>query len=189
MAVANTTEKQPKPKKTNLYYSLKKTNDMFQIKQLIALFTFMATVATASAQIKVGDRIPDVQLQNDKNVTVALNSFKGKTILVDFWASWCGPCRMANKGLVKLHEAYKGQNFEIVGISIDNDKTKWLKAIEKDKMKHTQLIDPKGFDAKTAMVFGVDALPSTFLFDTTGKLIAINPSEAQIIAQIKKNKK
>jgi peroxiredoxin len=162
---------------------------MFKIKQFIALFTFIATVATASAQIKVGDRLPEVQLQNNKNVSVALNSFKGKTVLVDFWASWCGPCRLANKGLVKMYEQYKGQNFEIVGISIDNDKTKWLKAIDKDKMKHTQLIDPKGFDAKTALSFGVDALPSTFLFDASGKLIAINPSEAQIIAQIKKNKK
>jgi peroxiredoxin len=162
---------------------------MFRLKNSLTILMFIATAAIASAQIKVGDRFPDVQLQNDKNVTVALNSFKGKTVLVDFWASWCGPCRLANKGLVKMYETYKGQNFEIVGISIDNDKAKWLKAIEKDKMKHQQLIDPKGFDAKTAVAFGVDALPSTFLFDATGKLIAINPSEAQIIAQIKKNKK
>ena len=162
---------------------------MFKIKNTITLFTLIATVAVASAQIKVGDSFPDVQLQNDKNTTVKLNSFKGKTVLVDFWASWCAPCRMANKKLVKIYDQYKGQNFEIVGISIDNDKTKWLKAIEKDKMKHQQLIDPKGFDAKTAVTFGVDALPSTFLFDASGKLIAINPTEAQIIAQITKNKK
>ena len=161
---------------------------MFNIKNSITLFTLIATVAIASAQIKTGDHFPDVQLQNNKNATVKLNSFKGKTVLVDFWASWCAPCRMANKNLVKLYEQYKVQNFEIVGISIDNDKTKWLKAIEKDKLKHPQLIDPKGFDAKTAITFGVDALPSTYLFDASGKLIAINPTEAQIIAQIKKNK-
>jgi peroxiredoxin len=161
---------------------------MFKIKYIITLFTLIATVATAGAQIKIGDGFPDVQLQNNKNATIKLNSFKGKTVLVDFWASWCAPCRMANKNLVKLYDQYKGQNFEIVGISIDNDKTKWLKAIEKDKLKHQQLIDPKGFDAKTAVTFGVDALPSTYLFDASGKLIAINPTEAQIIAQIKKNK-
>ena len=84
--------------------------------------------------------------------------------MVDFWASWCGPCRLANKKLVKMYDQYKGQNFEIVGISIDNDKTKWLKAIEKDKMKHQQLIDPKGFDAKSAVTFGVDALPAALSF-------------------------
>lgn len=142
----------------------------------------------ANAQIKIGNNLPNIQLQNDKNATVKLNSFKGKTVLVDFWASWCAPCRSANKKLVKMYDKYKSQNFEIVGISIDTDKTKWIKAIAKDKMKHQQLIDPKGFDAKTAVLFGVDALPATYLFDTSGKLIAINPTEAQIISQIKKNK-
>ena len=162
---------------------------MFKLKNIITLFTFIATVSIANAQIKVGESFPDIQLQNDKNVTIKLNSFKGKTVLVDFWASWCGPCRQANKKLVKMYDQYKNQNFEIVGISIDNDKTKWLKAIEKDKMKHQQLIDPKGFEAKTALTFGVEALPSTFLFDASGKLVAINPTETQIIDQIKKNKK
>lgn len=170
--------------RTNLKKSI-----MFKIKNIIVLFTLIATVSTASAQIKVGDPFPDVQLQNNKNATIKLHSFKGKTVLVDFWASWCAPCRLANKNLVKMYDQYKGQNFEIVSISIDNDKTKWLKAIEKDKMKHQQLIDPKGFDAKTAVAFGVEALPSAYLFDASGKLIAIDPTETQIIAQIKKNKK
>ena len=162
---------------------------MFKIKNLITVFSLIATVSIASAQIKIGDSFPVIQIQNNKNSTVKLNSFKGKTVLVDFWASWCAPCRMANKKLVKIYDQYKDDNFEIVGISVDTDKSKWLKAIEKDKMKHQQLIDPKGFDAKTAVTFGVDALPSTYLFNSSGKLIAINPTEAQIIAQIKKNKK
>lgn len=162
---------------------------MFKIKNIITLFSLIATVSIANAQIKVGDSYPNVQLQNNNNATVKLNSFKGKTVLVDFWASWCAPCRVANKKLVKLYDQYKGQNFEIVGISVDIDKTKWLKAIEKDKLKHQQLIDPKGFDAKTAIAFGVDALPAAYLFDASGKLVAINPTEAQIISQIKKNKK
>lgn len=161
---------------------------MFKLKNIATLFLIVISFSTASAQIKLGDTFPDVQLQNDKNTTVKLNSFKGKTVLVDFWASWCAPCRVANKKLVKLYDKYRNQNFEIVGISIDTDKTKWLKAIEKDKLKHQQLIDPKGFDAKTAITFGVEALPAAYLFDASGKLIAINPTEAQIIAQIKKNK-
>lgn len=142
----------------------------------------------ANAQIKIGDNLPNIQFQNDKNSTVKLNSFKGKTVLVDFWASWCAPCRSANKNLVKMYDKYKGQNFEIVGISIDTDKSKWIKAIAKDKMKHQQLIDPKSFDAKSAVFFGVDALPAAYLFDASGKLIAINPTESQIITQIKKNR-
>ncbi|RWW98822.1 TlpA family protein disulfide reductase [Flavobacterium cerinum] len=161
---------------------------MFKLKNIAALFLIFLSFYTATAQIKLGDTFPDVQLQNDKNTTVKLNSFKGKTVLVDFWASWCAPCRLANKKLVKLYDKFKSQNFEIVGISIDTDKAKWLKAIEKDKLKHPQLIDPKGFDAKTSIAFGVEALPAAYLFDASGKLIAINPTEAQIIAQIKKNK-
>ncbi|MNK25741.1 Thiol:disulfide interchange protein TlpA [compost metagenome] len=161
---------------------------MFKLKNIAALFLIIVSFSLANAQVKLGDTFPDIQLQNDKNTTVKLNSFKGKTVLVDFWASWCAPCRLANKKLVKLYDKYKSQNFEIVGISIDTDKSKWLKAIEKDKLKHQQLIDPKGFDAKSAVTFGVDALPAAYLFDASGKLIAINPTEAQIIAQIKKNK-
>ncbi|MFH7013507.1 TlpA family protein disulfide reductase [Flavobacterium sp. FlaQc-52] len=161
---------------------------MFKIKNITIAFLMILSFSLANAQIKVGDNLPNIQLQNDKNTAVKLNSFKGKTVLVDFWASWCAPCRLANKNLVKMYDKYKGQNFEIVGISIDTDKDKWLKAIAKDKMKHQQLIDPKGFDAKTAVLFGVEALPSTYLFDASGKLIAIDPTEAQIIAQIKKNK-
>jgi peroxiredoxin len=162
---------------------------MFKLKYIVALFLMIAIVSLANAQIKIGDTFPDIQLENNQNTTIKLNSFKGKTVLVDFWASWCAPCRLANKKLVKMYDQYKGQNFEIVGISIDTDKAKWLKAIEKDKMQHQQLIDPTGFDTKSAVTFGVDALPSTYLFDTSGKLIAINPTEAQIIAQIKKNQK
>ncbi|WP_430612657.1 TlpA family protein disulfide reductase [Flavobacterium sp. JP2137] len=162
---------------------------MFKIKVIGSFLLLMCTVFTTNAQIKLGDKLPDIALQNTQNATVKLQSFKGKTVLVDFWASWCGPCRLANRKLVKTYKEYKNQRFEIVGISIDTDKSKWLKAIEKDKINYTQLIDPKGFDAKSAQTFGVEALPATFLFDGSGKLIAINPTESQIIDQIKKNNK
>lgn len=161
---------------------------MYKLKGIAALLFMTLSFSIANAQVKLGDAFPEIQLQSNKNTTVKLSSFKGKTVLVDFWASWCAPCRLANKKLVGLYDRYKGLNFEIVGISLDTDRSKWLKAIEKDKMKHQQLIDPKGFEARSALTFGVEALPSTYLFDASGKLIAINPTEAQIIAQIKKNR-
>ncbi|WP_306351099.1 peroxiredoxin family protein [Flavobacterium sp. '19STA2R22 D10 B1'] len=161
---------------------------MFNIKNTVVLLVFLISFSMVNAQIKVGDTYPDITLQNNQNTTVKLSSLKGKTVLVDFWASWCAPCRLGNKKLVKLYEKYKSQNFEIVGISIDTDQSKWLKAIEKDKMKHQQLIDPKGFDAKSAVAFGAETLPAAYLFNASGKLIAINPTEAQIIAQIKLKK-
>ncbi|AWG25792.1 thioredoxin [Flavobacterium kingsejongi] len=144
------------------------------------------SVSFANAQLKINDTFPNVQLLNNQNSLTQLHSFKGKIVLVDFWASWCAPCRLTNKKLVVMYNKYKSKNFEIVGISIDTDKAKWLKAIEKDKLKHTQLIDPKGFDAQSAILFGAETLPASYLFDTSGKLVAINPTEAQIIAQLKK---
>lgn len=149
----------------------------------VVIFLF---VSSSYAQVKIGDILPDITLQDNKNTSVSLRSFEGKTVLVDFWASWCLPCRKANKNLVKMYNKYKKQDFEILGISIDTDHSKWLKAIQQDKLEYQQLIDPKGFDALSAIAFGVDALPATYLFDRSGKLVMINPTEAQIISQIKK---
>lgn len=145
------------------------------------VFAFFLIINIATAQINVGDTIPSVTLKNSSNKDVNITSFKGKYVLIDFWASWCAPCRLGNKKLVKLHNEVSSDRIEIIGISIDTDANKWLKAIEKDKIKFTQLIDSKGFDAETAVRFGVDELPSKYLFNQEGILIAKNPSDEEII--------
>lgn len=154
-----------------------------QIKLFIVLFLIFSL--SMSAQIKIGDKIPSITLKDNTYNDVNITSFKGKYVLVDFWASWCAPCRLGNKKLVKLHNEVSASKVEIIGISIDTDANKWLKAIEKDKIKFTQLIDPKGFDANAALQFGVEELPSKYLFNPEGILIAKNPSEEEIIKLIK----
>ena len=156
------------------------------MKKLILVISLIVSISTANAQMKIGDSLPDFELKNNKEITINLTSLKGKTVLIDFWASWCAPCRKANRKLGPLYNQYKNENFEIVGISLDTDQAKWRNAIQKDKLAYKQLIDYKGFDAKSALLFGVEELPNSYLFDASGKLVAINPAEEEIITQLKK---
>lgn len=153
------------------------------MKKAIIFCLFFSLVV--QAQIKVGDALPAFILTNASDNKVSSTLFQHKFILIDFWASWCAPCRLANKKLVQLYTSIDKSKINFVGISIDTNKLKWIKAIEKDKLKFTQLIDPKGFDANSAMAFGVNELPSKFLFNNKGILIAINPTNEQIINFLK----
>lgn len=150
------------------------------MRTIVVFIILVFATTKLSAQLKIGDKIPNFVLINQNNVELNSNQFKGKFILIDFWASWCAPCRLGNKKLVKLHNDFGADKIHIIGVSLDTDKSKWIKAIEKDKIKFTQLIDPKGFDATTAIQFGVEELPSKFLFNQEGILIAINPSDEEI---------
>lgn len=154
------------------------------MKNIVILFICYLFCNFTDAQIKIGDPLPIINLPNYLNKEVEILDFEGKIILVDFWASWCAPCRKANKKLVGLYQEYGSKNLEIVGISLDTDRAKWQNAIAKDKIEYTQLIDPYGFEAKSAIQFGVDALPASYLFDQAGKLIAINPTEQEIKNQL-----
>ena len=151
------------------------------MRTIVFIILVFANTTTLSAQLKIGDKIPSFVLNNQSNEEVNSNQFKGKFMLIDFWASWCAPCRLGNKKLVKLQNDFGTDEIHIIGISLDTDKSKWMKAIEKDNIKFTQLIDPKGFDANTAIQFGVEELPSKFLFNEDGILIVINPSDETII--------
>ncbi len=107
---------------------------------------------------------------------VSLSSFKGRYVLVDFWASWCGPCRAENPNVVKVFHKYKDRNFHIIGVSLDRpgQKERWMKAIHDDKLEWTQLSDLKFWDNEVAKQYGINAIPQNLLIDPEGKIIAKN---------------
>ena len=149
------------------------------MKRILLLLTLILSFGL-NAQIKLGDLLPDIVLKDSNNQEVKISSSANKFILIDFWASWCAPCRMANRELVKLKNKQDNANLVIIGISLDTDAKRWLKAVEKDNINYLQLNDPYGFEASSALQFGVEQLPASYLFDPSGKLVAINPSPEQI---------
>lgn len=136
---------------------------------------FSESISMVSATSE-GAIAPDFT-QNDVNgKPVSLSSFRGKYVLVDFWASWCGPCRMENPNLVKTYEKYKRKNFTVLGVSLDQPgkKDAWLAAIAKDGLTWTQVSDLQFWNNTAAKLYGVNAIPQNFLLDSTGKIVGKN---------------
>ncbi len=121
-----------------------------------------------------GQPFPDIKLPAPDGQLVALSDYagKGKYVMIDFWASWCRPCRIANPHLVKLYNQYKDKGFEIVGISLDKDKSEWLKAIEDDGLAWPQMSDLKFWQSAGARLYSVNSIPYAILLDKDGKILA-----------------
>jgi peroxiredoxin len=128
----------------------------------------------AAKTIGIGKNAPDFTQNNPDGNPVSLSDFLGKYVLLDFWASWCGPCRQENPHLVKAYAAYKDKGFEILGVSLDNKdgKEAWVNAIEKDGLTWTQVSDLNAWNNAVARFYGVRAIPQSFLIDPQGIIIA-----------------
>jgi thiol-disulfide isomerase/thioredoxin len=122
-----------------------------------------------------GELAPDIKLSNPSGKEISLSSLKGKIVLIDFWASWCGPCRRENPNVVKAYEKYKGKGFTIFSVSLDEDKIKWTQAIQKDQLAwDTHVSDLKGWQSSAARLYSVKGIPATFLVGKDGKIVATN---------------
>lgn len=133
--------------------------------------------------------MPDIELKDSSGNSIRLHQLDSRVILIDFWASWCGPCRKSNRELFSVYRKFHSKGFEIYGISLDQSAADWRRAIINDKIQWLQVIDSGGWDAKVAADWKIEYLPTSFLINENKEVITINPRKAQIESFLKKLKK
>ena len=129
---------------------------------------------SATTNLEIGSIAPEIALPNPEGDTILLSSLRGKYVLLDFWASWCRPCRIENPHLVESYEKYNEKGFDIFQVSLDKKRESWIEAIEKDQLTWHQVSDLKYWNSAPAELYKVRAIPANFLLDKNGKIIAKN---------------
>jgi peroxiredoxin len=132
----------------------------------------------------VGQMAPDFSAKTPQGATVSLKESLGKVTVIDFWASWCGPCRKENPAVVALYNELHTKGLNIIGVSLDKDQAKWVEAIAKDKLAWTQISNLKEFEDPIALQYGIEQIPTTFVLDKTGKIVAKDLRGAELKAKV-----
>lgn len=167
--------------------NIKKTKSAVKIYELVAPKKANETKENSKdGEVNVGDKAPDFSAPNNNNIAVSLNKSLGKLTLLDFWASWCGPCRIDSPNLVNVHNKYKDKGLVIVGISLDIKEKSWKKAIINDRLDWIQVSHLKRWDDPIASIYGVNSIPQLFLLDENGVVIAKERHAVDFIPFIEK---
>jgi peroxiredoxin len=124
--------------------------------------------------VSVGQPAPDFVLNNPAGIPIRLSEYKGKYVLLDFWAAWCAPCREENPNIVRQHKAFAAKGFDVLGVSLDDDKGDWMRAIRYDNLQWNHVSDLKRWDSKIAALYKVEGIPASFMIDPAGKIVAKN---------------
>ncbi|MFS4457042.1 redoxin domain-containing protein [Maribacter sp. 2304DJ31-5] len=157
-------------------FGKKKTNELFQqfseqnknskYGQKIARYIEL------NKEPKIGEQFADFEMADQNGNSRKLSEIKGKTVLLEFWSSWCGPCRKENPNLVKTYEKFNPKGFEIFAVSLDEDKKSWISAIEKDGLNWLHVSDLKGQSNEASLIYGIKGIPDNFLISKNGTIIA-----------------
>ncbi len=148
----------------NLSDNLKKTS----------LGKYFAIELDKGKYTSIGSMAPDFTEKSPEGKDIKLSDFKGKYVLLDFWASWCGPCRQENPSVVNAYQKYKDKNFTVLGVSLDKAKAPWVKAIADDKLAWQHVSDLNYFNGKVANLYHIESIPQNFLINPEGKIVAKN---------------
>ena len=154
---------------------------------LVLVFPLILSLNTRRVGVREGDNAPEISFTGPSGDTFSLSKLKGNLVLVDFWASWCRPCREENPKIVKLYQKYKEREFDksarfvIFSVSLDREKDKWIRAIHDDNLSWPyHICDFSGWKSPIARIYGVESIPTTYLLDEKGEVIGTDLSPKQI---------